>query len=60
MSMKMVDGAQGGVCLVARDQPQVWSVESARFHGTNMVSCKVITKKKRTLTIGVYLPPYTL
>ena len=60
MSMKMADGAQGGVCLVARDQPQVWSVESAHVHGTNMVSGKVIAKKKRTLTIGAYLPPYTL
>ena len=36
-------GAQWGVCLVIRDQPQGWSVELTRFHRTNLMSCEVST-----------------
>ena len=53
-------GAQGGVRLAVRDQPKGFSVESALFHGPNVVSCKVIGSGKRTLIIGSYLPPSTL
>ena len=28
-----------------------------RFHGMNVVSCKVVTSRKRTLLIGAYPPP---
>ena len=46
--------------LVVCNQPQVWSVESMRFHGMNVLICEVITNKKRTKIIGVYLPTSTL
>ena len=45
--------------MVIRDQPQVWSVEATRFHGTNVVRCEVITEVKQTPVIGAYLPPST-
>ena len=48
MSTTAVDGAQGGVCLVVRDQPQGWSVELTRFHGMNVLSYEVIANVKRT------------
>ena len=51
---------QWGVCLVVRDQLQVWSVESTRFHRPNVVSCEVITDRKRTPIFGKDLPPSTL
>ena len=60
MSMTVADGMQGGVCLVVQDQPQGWSIDVARFHGTNVVSCKVITEVQCNLIIGAYLLPYTL
>ena len=39
------DDAQGGVGLVVQYQPQVWIIESMRFHGTNVVSSEVVTGK---------------
>ena len=46
--------------MVIRDQPQVWSVEATRFHGTNVVRCEVITDEKLTLIIGAYFTNSTL
>ena len=60
MSMMEAGGAQGGVCLVVWYRTQVWSVESMRFHGPNVVICEVITNRKWTPIIGAYLPPSTL
>ena len=39
MIMEAAGGAQGewGVVLVVWDRPQVWSVESMRFHVPNVV-----------------------
>ena len=59
MRTMVTSNAQGGVCLVVRDQPQGWIVEATTFHGPNRVSCKVITDGKHTLIIGVYLSPST-
>ena len=50
-------GVQGEVVLVIRDRPQGCSVESIRFHGPNMVSCKVVTEGKWIPIIGTYLHP---
>ena len=36
-------GEQGGVGIVVQERPKGWSVESTRFHGSNMVSCEVIS-----------------
>ena len=46
--------------LVVQDQPKVWSVQSTRFHGQNVVRCKVISGSKRNPLIGAYLPSSTL
>ena len=37
-----------------------WIAESMRFHGPNVVSCKIIYGYQQTLIIGAYLPPSTL
>ena len=37
-----------------------WSIESTRFHGTNVVSYNIVTGKKGNPVIGAYLPPSTL
>ena len=60
ISITSVESTKGRVRLFFCDQLQGWSVESTRFHGTNVVSCEVVTNIKRTVIIGVYLPPYTL
>ena len=39
-------GAQGGVELLVRELPQVWSVELTRFHGPNVVRCRVVSGSK--------------
>ena len=49
-----------GAGLVIRDRPQGRSLVSMRFHGPNVVSCKVVTHGRRTPIIGAYLPPSTL
>ena len=54
------DGAQGGVGIVVIDQPQVFSVELARFHVPNVVICKDVSDGKRTLLASAYLPLSTL
>ena len=54
------DGAQGGVGIVVIDQPQVFNVELAHFHGPNVVICKNVFDGKRTLLAGAYLPLSTL
>ena len=46
---------QGGVGLVVRENG--WSVNFTQFHGSNVVSCEVVTSGKRTPIIGAYLPP---
>ena len=37
-----------------------WIVESTRFHGQNVVSCKLVAGNQQTPLIGEYLPPSTL
>ena len=53
-------GSQGGVELVMRERPVGWGIESMHYHGTNVVSCKIVTGLTRTLIVGAYLPPSTL
>ena len=52
--------SQGGVVLIIQDQPNGSSVESVRFHISNVVSCEFVVGGKRTPLIGVYLPPSTM
>ena len=52
--------AQGGVSLVGRERPEVWSVESMRFHGPNVMIYEIVSGRQRTLLIGVSLPLFTL
>ena len=51
---------QWGVVLIFQYRPKGWSVELMRFHGMNVVGCKIIVGGKRKPLIGVYLPPSTL
>ena len=53
-------GVQVGVGLVSWDRPMGWSLESTRFHGSNMVSCNIIPGTSRTPIVGGYLPPSIL
>ena len=53
-------GAQGGVILMTRERSVWWDIESMRYHGPNMVSCKLINRLTRTPLVGAYLPLSTL
>ena len=52
-------GSHGWVGLVVRELPQGWNVESTRFHGTNVVSCKVVSGDKQTPLVGSPPPPHS-
>ena len=47
---------QGGVALVYRDSPY-WQVESAIFHGPNVISAEIVSGNKRYGIVGAYVPP---
>ena len=51
---------QGSLCLVTREHPGGWRIESMRFHGPNVVRCKIVTKHTRTPLLRVYLTPSAL
>ena len=53
-------GDQGSVGLVIRKRPVNWVIKSTRYHGTNVVSCKIVTGLNWTLFVGAYLPSSTL
>jgi hypothetical protein len=53
-------GAQGGIALCTRQQPEGWEIESTQFHGPNVLSCLIVTGDTRMPFIGVYLPPSNL
>ena len=53
-------GAQGGVALIEKEDPEGWHTESLVFHGPNVLSCIIVSGKKRTPLVGGYLPPSTL
>ena len=53
-------GAQVGVGLLTRERPNGWGIESMRFHGPNVVSCKIVTEHTHTPIVCAYLPPSTL
>ena len=48
---------QGGVAIVFKKDSKTWSVESPVRHGSNVLSCELVSGEKRTAIIGVYLPP---
>ena len=60
MSTTVDGGAHRVVCLVIQERHQGWSLEATRFHRLNMVSCEVVTNKKRSSVIGVNHSPSTL
>ena len=53
-------GVQGGVGLVMRERPEGWSIESTRFHGTNVVRCEIVSGTKRIPLSRAYLTPSTI
>ena len=53
-------GAQVGIRLVTRERPVVWGTESTRYHGTNLVNCKIVTGLTWTPLVGAYLTLSTL
>ena len=46
--------------MVLRERPKGWNFESTRFHGPNMVSCKIVSGNQITPLIGAYIPPSTM
>ena len=38
------NGAHSGVGLGSQERPNGWGSESMRFHGLNVVSCKIVWK----------------
>ena len=56
----MADGnVHGGLYMIICNRPQGWSIEETRFHGPNVMGCKVVNIK-RTPLIGSYFPPSTM
>ena len=53
-------GYQGGMALIMRERPEGCIIKSKRFHGPDVVSCKIVSGSQRTLLIGVHLLPYTI
>ena len=53
-------GYQGGIGLVTREWTDGWGIESMHFHGSNVVSCKIVTHNTRTPLASAYMPPLTL
>ena len=53
-------GAKDGVGLLKRKRPVGWGIDSTRYNGTNMVSCKIVTGLTNSLLINVYLHFLTL
>ena len=56
LATNAVSRAQGGIALVYRDSPY-WQVESAIFHGPNVISAEIVTGNKRYSIVGAYVPP---
>ena len=53
-------GAQRGVGLYTRERSKGWDIDSTYSHGTNVVSCKIVSGLQLTPLIGVYPPLTTL
>ena len=53
-------GDLGGDREVMRERPFGWMIEYMRYHGPNMVSCKIVVRLTWTPLVGAYLPPLTL
>ena len=45
---------------MTRERTSRWGIESTRFHGPNVVSCKIVTGTTRNPLVGAHLPPLTL
>ena len=45
---------------MTRERPVVWDIESTRYHGTNLVSFKIVTGLTWTPLVGAYLTLSTL
>jgi hypothetical protein len=50
---------QGEVALVFKDS-RYWQIESVRKHGPNVISCELVTGRRRVPIVGVYIPPNDL
>lgn len=48
---------QGGVALFYRTESDKWSVEGARKHGPNVISCTLVSGHRRWTLIGACTPP---
>jgi hypothetical protein len=48
---------QGGVLPFHQDNSQVFSVESVRFHGPNVLSFYLVCGKIQWQIVGTYIPP---
>ena len=47
----------GGVALFYRSNSKQWTVEGIRTHGPNVISCTLVSGKRRWTLIGCYIPP---
>ena len=53
-------GAKGGVGIVSIERPDGCIIKTTRFHGPNLVICKLMTVDLRTPVFSAYLPPSML
>ena len=52
--------SQGVVRLIRREKPVRWVIDSTRYHGPNVISCKLVTGLTRTPLVSAYIPLSTL
>ena len=46
--------------MVTRERTVRWGVDFMRYHGPNVVSCKIVTRLARTPLVKLYLQPSML
>ena len=56
MATNAVSCTQGGAALVYKDSPYL-QVESALFHGPNVISAEIVSGNKSYGIVGAYVPP---
>ena len=56
MASKGSNGHQGGVAFVVRENKH-WHVEGFKTYGANVIKCTLVHHDKRTILIGIYIPP---
>ena len=56
VATKALSPHQGGVAIFFRES-NYWQVESVKKYGPNVISCHLVTGRRRIPVVGAYIPP---